>query len=894
MEGLSLAEKNMRILEHILDSSEDAIIGKSLEGVIWYWNKGAEALYGYSSEEMVGQSINIIVPTNLQNELPPIYEMLRKGKSVEHYETQRVGRDGTIIDVSIKISPIHDELGNVIGVSAIARDITRHQEIVKLISQSETRYRAIVDNVGEAIITVGAEGMIESFNAAAERIFGYSADDIVGRNINLLVPPPHDVEHDSYINRYVRTREKRLMDKTVEVDAKRKNGSIVPVSLSLSEMEIDNTLKFIGIIRDITDMKRATEALQFAKESAEAANRAKSEFLASMSHEIRTPMNAILGMADLLLETPLNEEQRKYVQIFGSAGDNLLTLINDILDLSKVETGQIELEMINFHLANLVEKTCEVLALRAHQKGLELLTLFAPDIPQHVVGDPNRLRQVLVNLIGNAVKFTDHGEIMVRVEWDRTNPTPADGQCRLLFSVHDTGIGIPADKLELIFERFTQADSSTTRKHGGTGLGLAITKRIVALMDGEIWVTSESGVGSTFTFTGTFGMGSMELEVLQQTDVNLVGVKVMVIDDNATNLLILKETLHSWGLVPTLVDNGMDGLAQLRFAKEQGHPYQLILLDGRMPGMDGFSVAAAIQSDPGLVGMTVMMLTSDMRPGDTSKFPDFGISAYLIKPIKRAELRRSIELSLSKGQMVINSRALSDTSAELLPMRILLVDDSVDNQMLIQAFLKNTPYDIDIAENGQVAFDKVKSHPYDLVLMDMQMPVMDGYSATKAIRQWEQEQNRHAIPVVALTAYALNEDANKSIEAGCSDHLTKPIKKSTLFEIIKRYGAFANGQQAEKIAITLDKELEELIPGFLENRRQDLITIKVAIDAGDYDTIKNLGHTVKGIGGGYGFPYLTEWGKLVEQAAMEQNASGIGNLAQALTHYLDHLDLDFE
>ncbi len=881
----------LRIFEYIVDSSEDAIIGKSLEGIIWYWNKGAEALYEYAAEEVLGKSINVIVPVSMQSEMASIFAAIREGRSVEHYETQRISKAGRIIDVSIKVSPIHDDHGAIIGASAIARDITRQKSVEHVIHLSEIRHRAIVDNVGEAIITASDAGVIESFNPAAERIFGYTTDEMIGQNVSLLVPASLQPDHDGFIKRYIATGVKHLIGQTREAEARRKDGSHVAILISLSEMRIGDTLRFIAIVRDITEMKRASAALQLAKESAEAANRAKSEFLASMSHEIRTPMNAILGMADLLSETQLDDEQRKYVEIFRSAGDNLLALINDILDLSKVEAGQIELKMTNFSLVGLVEKTCEVLALRAHQKGLELLDMFESDVPQYVVGDADRLRQVLVNLIGNAVKFTEVGEIVVKVALDDRS-APKEDCARLRFSVVDTGIGIPQDKLGMIFDRFTQADSSTTRKYGGTGLGLAISKRIVELMGGEITVVSELGVGSTFTFSVELCVGSVEREEEQRTDVNLVGVRALVVDDNATNLLILKETLNSWGLIPTLVDNGQEGLEYLRTAKVQNRAYPLVLLDGRMPVMDGFDVAEAIQNDPGLASTTVMMLTSDIRPGDNERIKNVGVSAFLIKPIKRSELRRSIENALSKGNREEAALERTEGWHEQPPLRLLLVDDSPDNQMLVMAFLKETPYLVDTAGNGREAVEKVKANPFDLILMDMQMPILDGYAATKEIRDWERDRGRTAVPVVALTAYALTEDASRSIEAGCSAHLTKPIKKSTLLETIERFGAQA--RTTPKISVTVDQDLRDLIPEFLDRRWDDLESLESALAAQEYDALKYLGHTVKGVGGGYGFPYISDWGKQLEQAATAKNTFEIRDLALKLADYLRRIEVSYE
>jgi len=762
-----LEAERLRVFQYIVDSSEDAIIGKTLDGIITYWNRGAETIYGYTSEEIVGKSIHTIVPPYLENELPGILERIRKGESVSHYETQRMRKDGTVVDVSIKVSPIHDSTGHIIGASAIARDIQ--------------------------------------------------------------------------------------------------------------------------------EMRRASEALQMAKENAEAANRAKSEFLASMSHEIRTPMNAILGMADLLSETPLNEEQAKYVEIFRTAGDNLLELINDILDLSKVETGQVELEEVNFNIISLVEKTCDILALRAHQKDLELLIDFAPEVPSYVVGDAGRLRQILVNLIGNAVKFTEQGEIVVKVAVDSHTPKSHQrpGQYRLRFVVSDTGIGIPPDKLHIIFDRFTQADSSTTRKYGGTGLGLAITKRIAELMGGDVRVESEVNHGSTFEFTANFGEGWAPSAEPQPLNVNLVGKKVMVIDDNMTNLLILRETLQSWGLVPTLVNNGTDGLTGLRQAKAQGSPYELVLLDGRMPDMDGFAVADAIQRDVGLVETTVMMLTSDMRLGDSGKMMSLGVSAYLVKPIKRSQLRHSIETVLGHKAEVAAAVAKPPTDGTP-PLRILLVDDSPDNILLIEAYLKQEPYTIETAENGEEAVRKFKSGQYDLVLMDMQMPVMDGYTATRAIRSWEHQERKIPVPIVALTAYALNDDANRSIEAGCSAHLTKPIKKATLLETVQRYGNVNVTVPKPRTIVTVDKDLTELIPGFLENRWDDIRLIQEALESRDFETIARTGHTLKGLGGGYGFAYISQWGKDLEPLARAGDSDAIAARLRDLSAYLANLDIVFE
>ena len=559
-----------------------------------------------------------------------------------------------------------------------------------------------------------------------------------------------------------------------------------PRSWTAEEVHFSSSLAtFITLALEAYQRREVEQALVLAKEAAEVASRAKSEFLASVSHEIRTPMNAIIGMADLLWETDLTPDQRKYLRIFRRAGGNLLSLINDILDLSKVEVGHLELESTDFDLSDLVEKAIEILAMRANEKGLELACYLSPDVPHAVIGDPNRLHQILINLLSNAIKFTDRGSVTVRITPDPELPTP--GAIRL--SVSDTGIGIPSDKLVAIFESFTQAHVSMTRKYGGTGLGLTISRQLAELMNGRIWVESTLGEGSTFHCSVQLAVQSSPASIHDDAQINLEGVGTLVVDDHATNRLILREILATLGAEVTEAVSGHDAIEKWRQASASARPYELLLLDCRMPGMDGFEVVEEIRRAGPSQGLTIVMLASDHWADDIARTYDMGLGGYLIKPIRKSDLLQTISIALdrSKGiQHTTGSASVAPTPpAEVRALRILLVEDSLDNQVLVRSYLKQTPYRLDIADHGAIALDLFKNGYYDLILMDMQMPVMDGYEATKAIRAWEREHDLPATQVIALTALALKEDGVKILEAGCNAHMTKPIKKHTLLEILQ-------------------------------------------------------------------------------------------------------------
>ena len=631
----------------------------------------------------------------------------------------------------------------------------------------------------------------------------------------------------------------------------------------------------------MTEQKKAEELLISEQRRAADANRAKSTFLAVMSHEIRTPMNAILGMADLLWETELESVQRQYVEIFRRAGGNLLTLVNHILDLSKIESGHFELESVDFDLRELVERTTEIVSPKAKAKQLELLVAITKETPSALTGDPTRLQQILINLIGNAVKFTEQGSVTLSIQPESAN------NGHLSFKISDTGIGIPADKLEGIFDDFAQAESSTTRRFGGTGLGLGICRRLVQRMGGELKVHSVYGAGSSFQFSAKFGVAAaVQLLDCDSRD-DVVGRRVLIVDDHQTNLLIFTDMCQQWGLETYDCSEWTEALEVLSDSAQAQKPFDLMILDRTVSG-SGFE--SATQAKALFPSMAIIVTAAEEVSGEATRCKQLGLG-HAVKPVRRSELLRLICQSLAGESVPVSG---FNSSGEDRPgtnrsgsQRLLIADDSEDNRFLLQAYLRATGYEIVFVENGKCAVDACRSQDFDLVLMDMQMPVMDGLTATKAIRLHEQSAGRVSTPILALTANARRDDIEACEEAGCTAHLSKPIAKAKLLKAIEQYASkSAVSSRTPRVVVDVPPGLEEGAKQYIKSKKNDAIEMKQFLAEQNFDRLRVLAHNMKGTGLPFGFPLVTELGSEIEASAKERDVPALVDQLLRLSEYV--------
>jgi PAS domain S-box-containing protein len=1064
------AKEINRHLAAVIESSDDAIISKDLQGVVRSWNQSAERIFGYAATEMIGRPMSLLLPPDRPHEEDEILAKLRRGERVDHFETERIRKDGQRIHISATISPIYDTTGRISGASKVARDITERKRMEATLQENAFLQSAILDSAFDCIITIDHEGKILEFNKAAERTFGYRKEQVLQQLLgDFLVPPSLRHAHREGMQRYLATGSGPIMGKRIEINALRADGTEFLVELAITAVDLNDAPRFTACVRDITERKRVEAALaersrlaeltaalglilnqgnslrrtlqdcvevlvsnldtavagiwtlsesgellelqanagldthldgpqarvpvgkftigmiaqtrqscltnqvvgdarvsdqewarregmlsfagyplivddhllgvvaMFARHrlseatlaflgsaadaiavgisrkqteeqlvrselQAQVANRAKGDFLANMSHEIRTPMNAIIGMADLLLDTHLEPTQREYLTVLSESADSLLSLINDILDLSKIDAGKLELENVDFEVREVIGNTLKSLGLKAHTKQLELAHRIDSNIPIWLSGDPTRFRQVLINLLSNAIKFTEYGEVTLEAHCEALTDTSAS----LHVCVRDTGIGIPEGKLGKIFDKFEQADDSTTRQFGGTGLGLAITARIVAAMGGKIWVESELGRGSTFHLIVDFLRVSVVPTCGDQV-VELESQSVLVVDDNETNRRILCEILQGFGMSVEMAEGAREALAILQEHVTDGEQRPLVITDSQMPRIDGFMLVEQLRSIDALRDTIVVMLTSGWRPDDEQRAEKLGICAHLLKPVKQSELLDVVTQALGKHAKLRIDRAdgLPESNASGSgPLRVLLAEDGIANQKMAVALLTKWGHQVTIAANGLEAIERWRDGMFDVILMDLQMPVLDGLEATQRIRRLEQQAG-HRTTIVAMTAQVMKGDRERCLAAGMDDYVAKPIRKAELNRALCGVSSSMAKEPAAVVAIRTDvcglvnwpaalktmngdvDILKTVVGAVLDEAPALLRQLQAALDTADHDAVRRAAHAI----GGTMRPFEAE-AVITLASALEEKAR-MGDLSDATNVLCElHICLD--
>jgi PAS domain S-box-containing protein len=1105
------AEEAQIRLASIVENSIDAIDSKMLDGTIVSLNPSAERFYGYSEEELKGKHISVLLPPHRVDEMTEILESVGRGEVVSEYETVRVAKNGRHIPVSLTVSPVMDSSGNVVGASAIVRDITERKRADEALRQSEERYRLVAQATNEAIWDSDVLADRQIWNGAVETMFGYppglqtnaawweehvhpedrervlaGIEEVINnggemwseeyrfrradgeystvvdrayvdrdergepvRMIGSMMDiterrkAEEEIRHlNQSLERRVEERTEELKDALAELrDSEERYALVVKGSndgiydwnirtgeifwnerlfemFGLSRFEYTPTfegflelvhpddrqrlmegitahleqgaefdmelryrhssgeyrvcdtrgqaqrdeagvpIRMAGIATDITERKKAEEKirrlneeleervkertlqleramseLKRARDEAESANRAKSEFLANMSHEIRTPMNGVIGMTSLVLDTDLSAEQREYAETIRISGENLLNIINDILDFSKIESGRMDFETIDFDLGTTVEDAIGLHAEQAYAKGLELASLIESDVPRSLRGDPGRLTQVLTNILGNAIKFTEEGEVVLRVQLAEESSNAA----MVRFEVKDTGIGMTEEQCSRIFQSFAQADASTTRRYGGTGLGLAISKQLVEMMGGEIEAESELGHGSTFWFTVRLEKQPADaLRHLLSPRADLHDLRVLVVDDNETNRKIVHEHVISWGMKNGMAEDSQSALQKLSGAAESGEPYDLAIIDLNMPEMGGMELARRIKADPAISSTRLLLLTSVGLRGEAEQAKRVGFSAYLTKPVRQSQLYNAIAtvVSYPEGKVstpeqetpIVTRHSLEGAKARSRQRRwrahVLVAEDNQVNQKVAVRLLERIGYRADVAADGLEAVEALSRIPYAAVLMDVQMPEMGGYEATAEIRRREGD-GRHT-PVIAMTANAMQGDREEALEAGMDDYISKPVKLEELEAVLKRWvseervpeeatGSAADDRSASRENSEedpldrtvleglreLQKEgepdiLEELIGLFLADVPSQLVALREALEAGDAPFVERIAHTLKGSSGNMGATRMTAICSELEEVGASGDLSRAPELLEQLNEEFGRVGVALE
>jgi len=940
-------ESKSNLIRSLFDAMPAPLFYLNADGIYLNCNQAFSTFLGMPRSAIIGKTAFEIAPVEQAATYQRMdLELIAQG-GTQTYSSEAITDKGKR-DVVFHKAVFHDRQGAPAGLIGVITDITDQKQAEKRLAESKREFESIFDNSQIGIMLLRGGRVLARCNQRLASILGYeNPDEMVGISMLQL-----HLSEERFIGFGQKHYEKLIFGEQfqVEYQLRRKDGTPIWCSLSgkaLNEKDLNQGV--IWVVDDFESRKQAEETLHDMNRQledataranhmaaeAEMANAAKSEFLANMSHEIRTPMNGVIGMTGLLLDTELDENQRRYAEVIKSSGESLLGLINDILDFSKIEAGKLDLETLDFDLRSLLDDFAATMAPKTHDKGLELLCAADPDVPTLLSGDPGRLRQILTNLVGNAVKFTHKGEVAVRVSVQESgvrSPNEGDGRqdpeesiqnledsCLLRFSVRDTGIGIPADKVGMLFQQFTQVDASTTRQYGGTGLGLAISKQLAGMMGGQVGVESVPGQGSEFWFTARFGLRLEAAREMASPPANLTGVRVLIIDDNATSRETLLIRLRSWGMCPEEASDGPFGLQALYRALGEGDPFRLAVVDMQMPGMDGEAVGRAVKADAKIADTRLVMLTSLGTRGDARRLQEIGFAGYAPKPVRHEELKGVLSQALASGtDRAPRSIATRHTAREALPdfahrkARILLADDNITNQQVALGILKKLGLSADAVANGREALEALKNLPYDLVLMDVQMPEMDGLEATRQIRNPQSPIPNRSIPIIAMTAHAMQGDKDRCLEAGMDDYVAKPVSPQARAVALERWLPAETDVRCQKAeqdrhpspmvwdrAAMLERLMgdEELagmiIEGFLMDMPCRIEALRVCLEAGDAAGAERQAHTIRGASANMGGEALRELASELEQAGkagdmesikirLEELAASFAKLKQAM------------
>jgi PAS domain S-box-containing protein len=894
-----------------------------------YVSDAVEAITGHRPADLVPPGAPAEVSLAVPEDLPAVAEAIRRAVSTgQSYELEYRIRhaDGTTRWVHDCGHPVGDGSGERTWIDGVIFDITERKQAEEPLKHELNLMHALMENLPDQIYFKDRENRFTRISNAQARVLGLSdPGQAIGKTDFDFFTDEHARQAYEDEQEIVRTGQAKTTEE------RETRAGLPDTWASTTKLPLRDTdgriIGTFGMSVDITERRKAREELEETNRhleeatarahelatQAELANMAKSEFLANMSHEIRTPLNGVIGMTGLLLDTALDEDQRHYAETVRTSGESLLTLINDILDFSKIEAGKIELETLDFDLRALLDDLAAMLALRAYDKRLEFICSAAPDVPAYLSGDPGRLRQVLLNLAGNALKFTQLGEVAVRANL----VSETDAEVVLRFSVKDTGIGIPAQKQGLLFQKFTQVDASTTRRYGGTGLGLAISKQLVELMRGEIGLMSEAGRGSEFWFTARFSKQvGRERTITPSAEIR--GLRFLVVDDNATNREVLAAQLNAWGVRTEETPDGPTALLALARARDAGDPFAAAILDMQMPGMDGADLARAIKADETLAHTRLVLMTSYGARGDARNMQEAGFAAYLVKPTRQSDLFDCLSTVLAGADVAQPPRPIVTRHAirELRrgAVRILLAEDNITNQQVALGILKKLGLRADAVANGAEAIRSLESLHYDLVLMDVQMPEMDGLEAARHIRDPQSAVQQHGIPIIAMTAHALQGDREDCLEAGMDDYVTKPVSPQALAEALERWlpredsarpAHAPTGPEAASPAVAGDPEApvfdragmlarlmgdEELartvVDGFLEDVPRQIEALRNYLGAGDAQGAFRQAHTIKGASANVG-------GEALRATALEMEKAGRAGDLEAVTVRLPELESQF-